>query len=414
MATCCSTTLTGFCLSDGTSIGIIVQNGVQTGWINFSTGVTTSGPIPAGTEPCDRCCPTTFTGFCLEDGTPIGIVVQEDEQVGWFNFATTIFSPGPPPTGFGECTDPLDCATDSITVCPPVSGGFLNSSEDSVTVVQEPNVVSAANSTSTPLAAGGTFTGAFEELLPFADFTVLINTDQPSAVDGFIVEYSTNGVDVDATDTFTFMSAAGKQYSFGVNSRYIRIIYVNGATPHTTFRLQTIYKRFRGKPSSHKLDEGVVDDDDAELVKAILTGRREDGLYENVELSTQNSLKVALTDRSSQVLGRIHVDAFVENVSAFPTTIHTVTAGYIFYLMSIGVTAINTSQTVNGRLVIRDNLTVKIPYVVGQATAGTPGPIAIAPAAFLEPIPFSTNVNVQQLAGTDIVSLYIVGYEEPI
>lgn len=429
--------------------------------------------------PSFECCEVTIAGFCLSDGTPIGIVVQEDEQVGWFNFLTAVFTPGPPPPDAGACPpvtggapnieQEILCDVDEcdetlatvlvvriydasgvpsppqyydavtglpyiplgtlqvcdtrVTLCEPVviCPGTepipvivsLDSTEDSVTVVQL-NIVSAANSTSTPLLAGGTFTGVFEEVLPFADFTVLINTDQSSAVDGFIVEYSSNGIDVDATDVFTFVTAAQKQYSFGTNSRYIRIRYVNGATPQTTFRLQTIYKRNRGKPSSHKLDEGIVDNDDAELVKAILTGKREDGVYENVELSTQNSLKVALTDRSSQVLGRVHVDALIENVSAFPTTIHTVTAGYIFYLMSIGVTALNSSQTVNGRLVIRDNLTVKIPYLVGQATAGTPGPIAIAPAAFLEPIPFSTNVNIQQLGGTNTVSIYIVGYEEPI
>lgn len=80
--------------------------------------------------PTEGCCEVTFTGFCLADGTPIGLVIQEDEQKGWFNFLTAIFTPGPPPSGTGPCpvttavTVDLDCATDSITVCPPVSGVF--------------------------------------------------------------------------------------------------------------------------------------------------------------------------------------------------------------------------------------------------------------------------------------------------
>lgn len=439
---------------------------------------------PLSCEPPEpppfECCEVTFTGFCLEDGTPIGIVVQEDEQVGWFNFLTAIFTPGPPPLGIGACPpitgitnteQEILCDLDEcgetlatvlvvrtydsngvpspplyydaltglpyiiqgtlqvcdtrVTLCEPVviCPGTepipvivaLDSSEDSVTVVQEPNVVSAGNSTNTPLGAGGTFTGVFEEVLPFADLTVLIHTDQQSAVDGFIVEYSSNGINVDATDVFSVVTLFGQQYSFGVNSRYVRIRYVNGATPQTTFRLQTIYKRHRGKPSSHRIDEPITNDNDAELVASVLTGRSEvSGLYENVEISPNQSLKVALTDRSSEVRNRLHVDAFIENVSAFPTTIHTVTPGYIFYLMTIGVTALNSSSSVNGRLVIRDNATVKIPYLVGQASSGAPGPIAVAPAAFLEPIPFSTNVNIQQLGGTNTVSIYIVGYEEPI
>lgn len=64
MAICCATTLTGFCLEDGTSIGIIVQNGVQTGWIDFSTGITTLGPPPAGTVPC-----AGSSSSALEKGT---------------------------------------------------------------------------------------------------------------------------------------------------------------------------------------------------------------------------------------------------------------------------------------------------------------------------------------------------------
>lgn len=434
-------------------------------------------PISCDVEPPPfECCPVTFTGFCLVDGTPIGIIVEGDEQTGWINFETGVTTPGPPPLGVTACPSPTnteqeilcdvdECdvtlATvlvvrtysngvpsppsyyDSITGLPYVIQGTLqvcdtrvtlcepvvicpgtepipvivslDSTEDSVTVVQEPNVVSAGNSTSTPLPAGGTFTGVFEEVLPFADVTVLIHTDQPSAVDGFKIEYSSNGVDVDADDVFTVVTLFGQQYSFGTNSRYVRIRYVNGATPQTTFRLQTIYKRTRGKPSSHRLEESIVGDNDAELVKAVLTGISETStLYENVELSATNSLKVALTDRSSEVRGRLHVDKFIENVSAFPTTIHTVTAGYIFHLMSIGVTGLNTSTTSNGRLVIRDDTTIKIPYLVGQASSGAPGPIAIAPAAFLEPIPFSTNVNIQQLGGLNTVSIYIVGYEEPL
>lgn len=49
---CCSVTLTGFCLADTTPIGIVVLNGVQTGWIDFSTGITTPGPPPVGTTTC--------------------------------------------------------------------------------------------------------------------------------------------------------------------------------------------------------------------------------------------------------------------------------------------------------------------------------------------------------------------------
>lgn len=52
MAGCCAVTLSGFCLNNGTPIGVVVLNGIQTGWINFETGITTPGPVPAGTAIC--------------------------------------------------------------------------------------------------------------------------------------------------------------------------------------------------------------------------------------------------------------------------------------------------------------------------------------------------------------------------
>lgn len=59
-------------------------------------------------DDVDPCCSVTFTGFCLEDGTPIGIVVQEEEQIGWFNFLTGVFTPGSPPAGTHVCPHELE------------------------------------------------------------------------------------------------------------------------------------------------------------------------------------------------------------------------------------------------------------------------------------------------------------------
>lgn len=96
-------------------------------------------------QAAGACCPDNFIGFCLSDGTPISIVVQGALQTGWINLLTGIFTPGPPPAGTTTCAppieiSPLDCAVDSITVCPPVSG-LLDCDTDSITVCQP--VVSA-------------------------------------------------------------------------------------------------------------------------------------------------------------------------------------------------------------------------------------------------------------------------------
>lgn len=104
-----ATTIAGFCLPDGTPVGIVVLNGQQTGWINFETGVTTDGPPPNGTVLCLDDLDTepdsvTLAGFCLPDGTPVGIVVLDGTQTGWINFETGVTTNGPPPPGTVSCS----------------------------------------------------------------------------------------------------------------------------------------------------------------------------------------------------------------------------------------------------------------------------------------------------------------------
>lgn len=93
----------------------------------------------------EQCCPNHFLGFCLEDGTPIILVIEGDAQTGWINIETGDFTFGPPPAGTTMCDapapvhTPLTCAVDSVTVCPGddpiiVEQRFLDCLTDSVTV----------------------------------------------------------------------------------------------------------------------------------------------------------------------------------------------------------------------------------------------------------------------------------------
>lgn len=120
------------------------------------------------------CCPIIIDGFCLSDGSAISLVYQNGAQIGWILVSTGAFTTGPPPAGTGQCSqpfsiDPLNCETDSITVCPPASGVFdvevvnevlvrpLDCVTDSVTVCQPEvtaNVTSVnASATSVTLLA---------------------------------------------------------------------------------------------------------------------------------------------------------------------------------------------------------------------------------------------------------------------
>lgn len=86
------------------------------------------GPEPEGPDSC--CAPSITTAqACLEDGTPIGLVLRaacvcgdtpeaEPEVAGWLDLATGAFTPGAVPPGAGPCSTGSDCASvSSLHLC---------------------------------------------------------------------------------------------------------------------------------------------------------------------------------------------------------------------------------------------------------------------------------------------------------
>lgn len=159
--------------------------------------------------------------------------------------------------------------------------------------VDTSGTVFTSNSTTTPLAANGTFTGTAEDTLGYGTITVQAFSNVASATDGLLIEWSTNGTNWDDSDPFTVAAGNGRFFTFGPQARFFRLVYTNGATIQTTFRLQTIGKPGYVKPSSHRLTDTITDDSDAELQKAVLTGRTSGGAYVNVQSSTGGALSVA-------------------------------------------------------------------------------------------------------------------------
>lgn len=171
-----------------------------------------------------------------------------------------------------------------------VESYFIGAESDGSLKTTHPSVLSTANSTSTPLGANATFTGTFEEVLPYSTISIIVVANQASAASGLVVQWSSDGTNIDDTDSFSVLASSGKQYSFGAMARYFRIVYTNGTSAQSSFRLQTIFHRVGIKNSSHRLDGMVVGDDDAELVKAAITGKATDGNYYNVQVDTNGRL----------------------------------------------------------------------------------------------------------------------------
>ena len=81
--------------------------------------------------------------------------------------------------------------------------------------------------------------------------------------------------------------------------RYFRVLYVNGAVGQGTFELQVQFRAVAVKPSSHRVQDSISDDDDATLNKAIISGRQADGTYDNVRMDTTGSLNIAYGDSAN-------------------------------------------------------------------------------------------------------------------
>jgi hypothetical protein len=134
-------------------------------------------------------------------------------------------------------------------------------------------LVSTDNSSSALLGAGASFAGVAEEVTDYAMVYVTVFASHASATNGLAIEQSSDGVAWDFVDSFTILAATTKSFSVQAALRFLRVRYTNGATPQTAFRLQTVYKQVYGKPSTHKVQAGIVGEDDCELVKAVVAGQ---------------------------------------------------------------------------------------------------------------------------------------------
>lgn len=316
-------------------------------------------------------------------------------------------------TTTGETIAPLVTPLTDLTTAPVTRTVVTGKSTDGAYVNQRAAGISTINSTSTPLGVGIEFTGDWEECLGYSNINVTLSSDVGSAEDGIIIEWSTDGVNVDNDDLYTSKAVASETISFGVISKYFRVRYVNGAVAQTYFRLQVLLHIARPKPSVHRVGDPISGQNDAELSKSVITGQKENGVFSNVGLSNSSSIKVAITDRPSEVRGRVHFNKNIEGVSLTltPTLIHTVTPGYTFYMTSLIVSALNEGNAI-GRMVIRDGGSNKIPFILPSQASGAAASTNVASPPMPEPMPFTTNIGVIELAGAVIASITIIGYEE--
>jgi len=161
--------------------------------------------------------------------------------------------------------------------------------------IQAGNAVSTDNSTESTLGISGVFTGTSEEVSEYATVSVGVFANVASATDGLSIQFSPNGTNWDHTDVFTIPASTGKTFTVGPAARFFRIVYTNGVLAQTTFRLQTVFKVGAPKPSSHRIQDTISNDDDAELGKSVITGEDSNGIFQNISANSDGSLNTVPT-----------------------------------------------------------------------------------------------------------------------
>jgi len=173
-----------------------------------------------------------------------------------------------------------------------ISGaGVTKSQSTSIEAIN--GLVSVDNSTSELLLADEVFIGPSINTLNYGIVIVSTKSDQASALDGLSIQQSVDNINWDHTDEFSIPANTGKTFTVQTAAIYLRIVYTNGAVDQGYFRMQTTLKPVYVKPSSHRISDSLSGQDDAELVKAILSGEDQNGIFQNIKSTEAGNLRVA-------------------------------------------------------------------------------------------------------------------------
>lgn len=287
-------------------------------------------------------------------------------------------------------------------------------------------------STSTPLAAGAEY-GASEPFIFVGDAAyvqIQVESLQPydstaytlgTLQSGFAVQVSLDGVNVYKTFPITTANnPPNESLYFERSYPYVRPLYTNGATPQTEFYLATSKHQVFTGPPVRSIGSPFNNSALAMNVRAVVAGQPETGgNFRLVQLSKDDALFVANSNRLSEVKGRAHVDATgvaTGAVTPISQLIYTVPSGRRLWMTSVMITGTNVLTT-GGILTVTDGAggTVKMNIVVAPGTNQTKQGVSMA-TSFDEPIPFTNTVhlNIPATGVGSSAAITFTGYLEDV
>lgn len=204
-------------------------------------------------------------------------------------------------------------------------------------------------------------------------------------------------------------------FAVGAREEYMRFRWKN-ETGVTVDNVSLTIKGIKAEGQSVlALSQAPSDFSLSTLQQSIIYGFNESTLgREQVKLSGNNNLLVAVSDRISQTNGRVHHEVNVIGVTTGSQ--YTVPVGFDFYVTSIEWAGASTSTSAPVRARVRDGGAagvMKYSFAINEPTAfaqqaGNGG------QTYPEPTLFETSVYFELVSGAFTGDLLIVGYLEPV
>lgn len=131
--------------------------------------------------------------------------------------------------------------------------------------------VSSSNSTSSSLAGGATFTGAWEDVSGYSSVTVSLAGEGEGSLK---LEHSSNASDADKTDELEY-PIGGTEISAAVTARYARVVFENTGVDAFAPRLQTTYHVYKPALSGGSVTLAGMSNDQTRIAVSLHDGNGE-------------------------------------------------------------------------------------------------------------------------------------------
>lgn len=151
------------------------------------------------------------------------------------------------------------------------------------------------NSTKTLLSAGQTFTGNWEDVTNYTTVAVAIKGANQTSGTLYIEASQDGGITVNSVPLNIADASFDLPHIWNVVETHIRIRYTNGAENQTGhFQIQTKYSNAQELGLLQAADNIITGNTEVQIVKSILTGKTDSGLYRNVPVSQEGHIEMEI------------------------------------------------------------------------------------------------------------------------